>query len=93
MKQVKLAMLALFMFAGISSVNAQDANNPWAISIGINTVDFYGGDDFGSQFKDMLGSSDWNILPSISRIALDKYLENGFTIQLAGSINNNERLI
>ena len=39
MKQVKLAMLALFMFAGFSSVNAQDANNPWAISFGLNAVD------------------------------------------------------
>jgi outer membrane protein OmpA-like peptidoglycan-associated protein len=87
MKQVKLAMLALFMFAGISSVNAQDANNPWAISIGVNTVDMFGSSDFGDQFDDLLGSSDWNILPSISRIAVDKYLENGFTIQVAGSVN------
>jgi outer membrane protein OmpA-like peptidoglycan-associated protein len=87
MKQLKLAMIALFMFAGISNVNAQDANNPWAISFGVNTVDMYNGTDFGSQFKDMLGSSDWNFLPSISRISADKYLEKGFTLQLAGSLN------
>jgi outer membrane protein OmpA-like peptidoglycan-associated protein len=87
MKQLKLAMIALFMFAGISNVNAQDANNPWAISFGVNTVDMYGGSDFGEQFEDMLGSSDWNFLPSISRISADKYLEKGFTLQLAGSLN------
>ena len=87
MKQLKLAMIALFMFAGISNVNAQDANNPWAISFGVNTVDMYNGTDFGDQFKDMLGSGDWNFLPSISRISADKYLEKGFTLQLAGSLN------
>ena len=87
MKQLKLAVIALFTFATVSTVNAQDSDNPWVVGFGVNAIDMYGGDDFGSQFKDMLGSKDWNILPSISRISVDKYLEKGFTVQLAGSIN------
>jgi OOP family OmpA-OmpF porin len=87
MKQLKIAVIALFMLALGSNVNAQDENNPWAVSFGVNTVDFYGGTDFGDQVKDLLGNSDWNVLPSISRISAEKYLEKGFSLQLAGSLN------
>ena len=38
-------------------------------------------------FKDAFGTSDLNILPSISRISVEKYLEKGFTLQLAGTLN------
>jgi OOP family OmpA-OmpF porin len=37
--------------------------------------------------KDLLGNSDWNVLPNISRISAEKYLEKGFSLQLAGSLN------
>lgn len=87
MKQLKIAVIALFMLAFGSNVNAQDQNNPWAVSFGVNTVDFYNGSDFGDQMKDLLGSKDWNVLPSISRISAEKYLEKGFSLQLAGSLN------
>jgi OOP family OmpA-OmpF porin len=87
MKQLKIAVIALFMLALGSNVNAQDRNNPWALSFGANTIDFYNGSDFGNKMKDFLGTSDWNVLPSISRISAEKYLEKGFSLQLAGSLN------
>ncbi|PQB08234.1 hypothetical protein BST83_14665 [Polaribacter filamentus] len=87
MKQLKIAVIALLMLALGSNVNAQDENNPWAVSFGVNTIDFYAGSDFGDQMKDLLGNSDWNVLPSISRISAEKYLEKGFSLQLAGSLN------
>ena len=87
MKQLKIAVIALFMLALGSNVNAQDQNNPWAVSFGVNTIDFYNGSDFGDQMKDLLGNKDWNVLPSISRISAEKYLEKGFSLQLAGSLN------
>ena len=91
MKQIKLAVIALFMLAGISNVNAQDENNPWVVGFGVNVVDFYATDgSFGDHMKDLLGNGDWNILPSISRISADKYLDKGFTLQLAGSLNKIE---
>ncbi len=79
--------MALFTLVTVSNVNAQDENNPWVVGFGVNAIDIYNGTDFGSQFKDMLGSSDWNILPAISRISVDKYLDKGFSLQLAGSLN------
>jgi OOP family OmpA-OmpF porin len=91
MKRLKLAVIALFTLVAVSNVNAQDENNPWAISFGVNTVDFYTPDaSFSDNLKDMLGNKDWNVLPSISRITAEKYLEKGFSLQLAGSLNQIE---
>ena len=41
MKNIKLAIIALFALVSVYSVSAQDSNNPWAISVGFNTVDTY----------------------------------------------------
>ena len=87
MKNIKLAVIALFTLVATYNVNAQDSNNPWAISIGVNVVDVRGSDDFTSVIEDHLGTSDWNLLPTISRITAERYLEDGFTLQLAGSMN------
>jgi OOP family OmpA-OmpF porin len=92
MKHFKIFFLTLFVFAAISNVSAQDDNNPWVIGFGLNTVDFYNDDGFSDQIKDALGSADWNVLPSVSRISADKYLEKGFSLQLAGSLNKIETL-
>ena len=90
MKQLKLAVLAVFALVMVSNVNAQDNNNPWAVSFGINAVDFYRSSNSGDLVKDLLGNSDWNILQSITRISGEKYLDKGFSLQLAGSINSIE---
>ncbi|QNM85217.1 OmpA family protein [Polaribacter pectinis] len=92
MKRLKLAVIALFTLVAVSNVNAQDENNPWAVGFGVNVVDFYNGDNFTDQIKDLLGNSDWNIIPSISRISGEKYLDKGFSLQLAGSLNKIETL-
>ncbi|WP_435414285.1 OmpA family protein [Polaribacter aestuariivivens] len=93
MKRLKLAVIALFTLVTVSNVNAQDENNPWVVGFGMNNVDFYGSDDFSTQIKDLLGNRDWNVLPSISRISADKYLNKGFSLQLAGSINKIETVV
>ena len=90
MKRLKLAVIALFTLVTVSNVSAQDENNPWVVGFGVNVVDFYNGSDFTKNVKDLLGNGDWNILPSISRISGEKYLDKGFTLQLAGSINKIE---
>ena len=48
MKNIKLAIIALFTLVSVYSVSAQDSNNPWAISAGFNTVDTYaaGGESY-----------------------------------------------
>ena len=88
MKHLKLAIIAMFTLALVGSANAQDENNPWVVGFGLNSVDIQGA-KFGEMnfFKDALGPKDLNILPSISRISVDRYLEKGFTLQLAGTLN------
>jgi OOP family OmpA-OmpF porin len=94
MKQLKLAVIALFTLVAVGNVNAQDENNPWAVSFGANVVDFFlPGHDISGNLEDLVGSNDWNILPSISRISAEKYLNKGFSLQLAGSINKIENVI
>ncbi len=88
MKQLKLAVIALFTLFSLSNVNAQDENNKWALGLGVNIVDFHLADaSFGDNLKDHLGSRDWNFLNSFSRLTADRYLNNGFTLQFAGSVN------
>ena len=90
MKQIKLAVIALFSFATVGTINAQDSDNPWAVGFGVNAVDVRIPTKFGDYAKDYIGTSDWNVLPSISRITVDRYLNDGFTLQLAGSLNKIE---
>lgn len=92
MKRLKLAVIALFALVTVSNVNAQDENNPWAVGFGLNNVDFYNTDNFTDQVKDLLGNTDWNVLPSISRISAEKYLDKGFSLQVAGSLNKIQTL-
>ena len=94
MKRLKLAVIALFTLVATSNVSAQDENNPWAVGFGVNAVDFYvPGTSFTGNLKDVIGSSDWNVLPSITRISAEKYLDKGFSLQLAGSINKIETMV
>jgi len=84
------AMLLLFSF----NVKAQDSDNPWAIGIGINAVDFYPtGEDapLGDYFSEFFNYGDhYNIIPSISVISVSRYLSDGFTFSVTGSLNKIE---
>ena len=88
MKRIKIVAIALFTLATIVNVNAQDSNNPWAVSVGVNAVDVYStGGENTKFFEDLLYPGDWNTIPTISRITAERYLSDGFTLQLAGSLN------
>ncbi len=41
MKHLSRFLAASLLIFGLTSVNAQDENNPWAFNIGINAVDTY----------------------------------------------------
>ena len=83
-------MLLLLSF----NAKAQDSNNPWAIGIGVNAVDFYPtGEDapLGDYFDKFFNVGDhYNVLPSLSTISVSRYLSDGFTFSATGSINKIE---
>ncbi len=91
MKNLSRLLFAMLLMLGMSNTYAQDENNPWAISLGVNAVDFYPtGEDapLGEYFDEFVNASDhWNILPSLSSLTLGRYLSNGFTIGATASLN------
>jgi len=84
------AMLLLVSF----NAKAQDSDNPWAIGIGINAVDFYPtGEDapLGGYFDQFFNYGDhYNILPSLSTVTVSRYLSDGFSLGVTGSLNKIE---
>ena len=92
MKNLSRLLFIAVLLVGYSTANAQDENNPWAFSIGVNAVDFYPvGEDRpqGPYFDEFFNLNDhWNILPFLSRFAVSRYLDDGFTFTAAGSFNN-----
>jgi OOP family OmpA-OmpF porin len=73
MKHLNKFLVAVLVVMSLSS-NAQDSNNPWAISFGVNAVDTRASagirsgniNDKFSQYFDL--KENWNILPSVSYI-------------------------
>ena len=89
MKHLKKLFGAALLFAGMTS-QAQDSNNPWAISFGANGVDTKVsavGNDSPKWIN--LGNTreNWNILPSVSYLNVSRYVGDGFSFGLTGSVN------
>ncbi|QYA24804.1 OmpA family protein [Gramella sp. MT6] len=94
MKHLSKIVLASLLILGFTSVKAQDADNPWAIGIGTNAVDFYPvGEDapLGGMFDEYFNSGDhWNVLPAVSKLSVSRYIGAGFVGELSGTINQIE---
>ncbi len=104
MKHLNRLLVVAILFLGIGVANAQDENNPWAVEVGANAVDVYPaglnenqvripaaarGDIFDEYFN---ANDHWNILPSVSRLAISRYIGSGFVFTAAGSINKIDKL-
>ena len=97
MKNLSRLLFAMLLVLGYSNVDAQDKNNPWQITLGINAVDAYptgngllttGGTSSESIFEEFANVTDhYNILPSLSTVSVSKYIGNGFSFGVAGSLN------
>ncbi|HLV63698.1 MAG TPA: hypothetical protein VKY50_10255, partial [Galbibacter sp.] len=98
MKHLSKLLVAAFLFVGISNMNAQDQNNPWQISFGVNAVDAYPTNSdrpYASEawFDEYFNASDhWNILPSISYVSVSKYVGSGISLGVRGSLNKIDKL-
>ena len=91
MKNLNRLILTTLLVFAIGNVNAQDENNPWQVTIGINAVDVFPVGEAapqGDYFQEFYNAEDnWSILPSVSLISLQKYVEDGFSVGISGSIN------
>ncbi len=89
MKHLNKLFVAMLMLAGFSS-QAQDSNNPWAISFGVNAVDtrVSAATKVEDQFSQYFNAKDnWNILPSVSFVNVSKYVGDNFSFGVTGSVN------
>jgi len=95
MKHFYKLFVALVMLAGFSS-QAQDSNNPWAFTFGVNAVDtrVSAASKLEDQFSQYFNANDnWNILPSVSYLNVAKYVGSGFSFGVTGSINKITRIV
>lgn len=104
MKHLSRFLVASLLIMVIGSVNAQDKNNPWAISVGANAIDTYPvGDNAreagtnleirGDVFEEFYNVNDhWNILPSVSYINISRYVGDGFVVGVTGTLNRIDKL-
>ncbi|MBB4118559.1 outer membrane protein OmpA-like peptidoglycan-associated protein [Mesonia hippocampi] len=84
----KLLFVSLFALT-VSTIQAQDKNNPWVIGIGTNAVDFYPANE-DHMFSKFFDVDNYNILPSVSRLSVGRHIGGNFSAELAGSINKIE---
>jgi OmpA-OmpF porin, OOP family len=98
MKHLNKIFVAVMMVVSLIS-QAQDINNPWALSFGVNALDTRtsagGGKDWlNNHFSQPLSVKDnWNILPSVSYIGLSKYVGDNFSFGVSGSINKMSKFV
>jgi outer membrane protein OmpA-like peptidoglycan-associated protein len=98
----KILIAALIIISG-GVVNAQDADNPWAIEVGMNAVDLFpvghkdgqtqNSPSRGNYFDEYFNLEDhYNIIPSVSRVSVGRYVGSGFVFSAVGSINKIEQV-
>jgi len=108
MKHLNSILVAALCLLTLGVANAQDKDNPWAIEAGVNAIDVYpvgitdngrlpamvGEIDVkGELFDEFFNVNDhYNILPSLSRVSVGRYIGSGFTFAAAGSINTVEKV-
>ena len=94
MKHLNKIFVAVLLAMGLNA-QAQDSNNPWAISFGVNAVDTRAGasDEFGDKFNQPFKVDEsWNILPSVSYLTVSRAVGDGFTFGVTGSVNKITKL-
>ncbi|WP_291868241.1 OmpA family protein [Maribacter sp.] len=90
MKHLSKLLVVALLVVGFNNIQAQDENNPWQVSFGVNAIDVYPTGDFpNSSFgNELFNANDhWNILPSISYVGVSKNVGGGFSVGAKGSLN------
>jgi outer membrane protein OmpA-like peptidoglycan-associated protein len=103
MKQLSRLLVVGLLVFGLNNIQAQDENNPWQVSFGVNAIDVFptGDEDalsnfgfetgsFGSEYFNL--NDHWNILPSISYVGVTRSVGDNFSVGARGSLNRISKL-
>ena len=93
MRHLNKLFVAALMVLGLNT-QAQDENNPWAISFGANVVStrFGAASAVEDQFGNYFNTDYWNVIPSVSYLTVSRHIGDGFSFGLTGSVNKIDRL-
>jgi outer membrane protein OmpA-like peptidoglycan-associated protein len=96
MKQFSKLLVACALILGVSA-NAQTEDNPWAITVGANAVNFLAAGNDGqvgnggqeiTMFTEFFNVEDqWNYVPAISQLTVGRYMGSGVSLDLTGTFN------
>ena len=99
MKKLGKLILAFTLLLNISFTAAQDKNNQWQVSFGVNAVDFHpvGSDSdnnaTGHLFSEFFNIQDnWNTQTAINTIGISRYGNDKFNFGLRGTLNQITRM-
>jgi outer membrane protein OmpA-like peptidoglycan-associated protein len=98
MKHLNKIFVAAMMVMGLSS-HAQDSNNPWALSFGVNAIDTKTSAGGGKSWADRHFSQpfavkdNWNVLPSVTYLGVSKYIGDNFSFGVSGSLNKVSKFV
>ena len=95
MKHLNKLFAFALMFAGLAT-QAQDKNNPWAISFGVNAVDtkISAASAFDDQIAEFYNVRDnWSILPSVSFVNVTRNVGDNFSLGLTASVNKIDKFV
>ena len=81
---LKVTFLAAALLSFGTSM-AQDDNNPWVVSFGVNAVDTY--PTSFNTFNEVYKTQHWNAIPSFSSLSLSRYVTEGFSVAGRLSVN------
>ena len=94
MRHLNKLCVAVLMAMGLTT-QAQDGDNPWAISFGVNAVStrFGAASEFGDNFSQYFNAKDyWNVLPSVSYLNVSRHIGSDLSVGLTGSVNQIDKL-
>jgi len=88
MKKFYSLFIALTMIFGLTTLQAQDKNNPWQFSFGTNAIDVEA--DTNTQFADFFDvDKNWNTAKSpISMFTISKYIGDNLSFGVGASFNS-----
>ncbi len=99
MKHLSKLLVVALLVVGSNNIQAQDEDNPWQVSIGVNAIDVYPTNDTGTSyptgtlFSEYFNANDhWNMVSSLSYVSVSKYVGDGFSVGARGSINKIDKL-
>lgn len=95
MKHLNKLFVAALLATGLTA-QAQNEDNPWAVSFGVNAVSnrFGASSEFGDQFTHFFKTDEsWNVLPSVSYLNVSRYIGSGFAFGITGSVNKIDKIV